>query len=120
MGDNIYLLEGDRKEDRIIVECTGKSFGDCIAGTYLIPRNYEQHINNGNYSEFVDSVKANNDYIIAITVSINNDIKKYWIIDKKRNRLHGTKDNIHSFILGPLDFNSFSEEKRKNDIRLNF
>ena len=36
IGENIYLLEGDRKEDRIIVECTGKNFGDCIGGTYLI------------------------------------------------------------------------------------
>ncbi len=120
LGDNIYSLEGDRNEDRIIVECTGKSFGDCIAGTYLIPRSYEGHFNNGNYSEFVDNVKADNNYIIATTVSVDNDVKRYWIIDKKKKRLHRTKDNIHSFILGPLDFDSFLEERRKNDIRLNF
>src|SRR6266498_5477928 len=113
LGDNIYLLEGDRKEDRIIVECTGKSFGDCVAGRYLIPRSYEEHFNNGNYSEFVDKVKTNSDYIIATTISVNNDKKKYWIIDKKSKSLRGYKENIHFFVLGPLDFNSFLEEKRK-------
>ena len=120
LGDNIYLLEGDRKEDRIIVECTGKSFGECIAGIYLIPRGYEQHIIKGNYSEFVDSFKASNDYIIATTININSGIKSYWIIDKKKKRVHGAKDNIRSFISGPLDFNSFSQERRRNEIDLNF
>jgi len=47
LGDNIYLLEGDRREDRIIVECTGKSFGDCIGGTYLVPTAYLEHFKNG-------------------------------------------------------------------------
>jgi len=120
LGDNIYLLDGDRKEDRIIVECTGKSFRDCIGGTYLIPRSYEEHFSNGYYSEFVDNAKANEDYIIASTVSVNNGIKRYWIIDKKKKKLDKTMDNDSSFILGPLDFNSFLEERKKSNIRLNF
>ena len=120
LGENIYLLEGDRREDRIIVECTGKSFGDCIAGEYLVPKAYDEHFKEGKYSEFVDSVNADNDYVIAITVSISNGIKSYWIIDKKKKRLRSTKDNLHSFVLGPLDFNSFLEERKKNGIRLNF
>jgi len=71
LGDNIYLLEGDRREDRIIVECTGKSFGDCIGATYLVPTAYKEHFNkNGDYSEFVDSVKSDNDYVIATTASV--------------------------------------------------
>jgi hypothetical protein len=114
------LLEGDRREDRIIVECTGKSFGDCTGGTYLVPTAYQEHFKNGKYSEFVDSVKADNDYVIATTISVSDGIKNYWIIDKKKKRLRSTNDNLHSFVLGPLDFSSFLEERRKNDIRLNF
>ena len=121
LGDNIYLLEGDRREDRIIVECTGKSFGDCIGGTYLIPTAYEQHFNkNGNYSEFVDSVEANNDYVIATTIRVSDSGRSYWIIDKKKKRLRGSENNIHSFVFGPLDLSSFQEEKRKNNIGLKF
>ncbi len=71
-------------------------------------------------TQVVDSVKADNDHVIATTVSISNGIKSYWIIDKKKKRLRIAKDNPHSFVLGPLDFSSFSEEKRKNDIRLDF
>lgn len=120
LGDNIYLLEGDKNEDRIIVECTGKSFRDCITGTYLIPRSYEEHFNNGKYSEFVDNVKSSGDYIIASTVSVHSDIKKYWIIDKKKKRLDKNIDNESYFIVGPLDFNSFLEERKKKNISLNF
>jgi len=120
LGDNIYLLEGDRRENRIIVESTGKGFAGCIAGEYLVLAAYEEHFKNGKYSEFVDSVKADNDHVIATTVSISNGIKSYWIIDKKKEKTWSDKDNPHSFVLGPLDFSSFSEEKRKNDIRLDF
>jgi len=119
LGDNIYLLEGDRREDRIIVECTGKSFGDCIAGEYLVPAAYEDTLKMEN-TQVVDSVKADNDHVIATTVSISNGIKSYWIIDKKKKRLRNAKDNPHFFVLGPLDFSSFSKQKRKNDIRLDF
>ncbi len=97
-----------------------KDFGDCTAGTYLVPTAYEEHFKNGKYSEFVDSVKADNDYVIATTVSVSNGIKSYWIIDKKKKRVSRINDNLHSFVLGPLDFTSFLEEKRKNDIKLNF
>ena len=119
LGDNIYLLEGDRKEDRIIVECTGKSFGDCKGGTYLIPRSYEEHFHDGKYSEFVDKVKSDDDYVIACTIGVNNDVKRYWVIDKKKKRSHGTDDN-HSYVSGPFDYNSFLEERRKNNIKINF
>ena len=120
LGNNIYLLEGDRKEDRIIVECTGKSFSDCIGGTYLIPKSYKEHISNGYYSEFVDNAKANEDYIFASTVCVNNGIRRYWIIDKKKKKLGKTIDNNSSYILGTLDLNSFLEERKKSNIRLNF
>jgi hypothetical protein len=78
------LLEGDRREDRIIVECTGKSFGECIGGTYLVPAAYAEHFKNGKYSEFVDSVKADDDYVIATTVSVSNGIKATGLSIKKR------------------------------------
>ena len=119
LGDNIYLLDGDRKEDRIIVNCTGKSFGDCITGTYLIPRKYEEHFINGRYSEYVDNAKANDDYVIASTVCLGSNGKPYWIIDKKMKRLNNGESNDSLFVLGPFALKSFLEETKRRNIHLN-
>ena len=80
-------------------------------------RSYDEHFNNGKYSEFVDEVKVNSDYIIATTIKIDNNKKEYWIIDK-RKKLRTLKDS--SFILGPFDINSFLEERKNLVIKLNF
>jgi len=121
LGDNIYLLEGDRREDRVIVQCTGKSFGDCIAGTYLIPMAYEEHFDkNGDYSKFVDSVKSDNDYVIATTISVSNGIKTYWIIDKKKKRLSGIKEQ-HPFICRrTAGFNLLLRREKKKEYQIEF
>lgn len=37
LGNKLTLLEGDKKEDRLIVYCTGYSAGVCIAGTPVVP-----------------------------------------------------------------------------------
>lgn len=113
LGENIYLLEGDRREDRIIVECTGKSFGDCIVGEYLVPTAYEEHFKNGKYSEFVDSVKADNDYVIATTVSISNGIKSYWIIDKKKEKTSQRQRQSPFFCFRAAGFQFLFRRKEK-------
>lgn len=113
LGKNIYVLEGDRVQDKIIVYCTGKSFGDCISGSYLIPKSYNEHFDSsGHYKEYVDDVAYNNKYIIATTFFIREQKKRYWLITKNADR--------DKFILGPLDYEKFLLEKKERGITLDF
>lgn len=113
LGGGIYLLEGDRAEDRIIVKCTGQNFNECITGDYLIPRSYNDHFDsNGHYVEYVEKVKSNRTYIIATSILVSSNEKRYWIIIKRG------RPTIE--VLGPLDYNSFNIELKKNNVRLNF
>lgn len=113
LGKNLYVLEGDSLQDKIIVYCTGKSFGDCISGSYLIPKSYNEHFDSsGHYKEYVDNVAYNNDYIIATTFFIRERKKRYWIIIKNTER--------DKSILGPLDYETFLLEKKKKGIILDF
>lgn len=113
LGGGIYLLEGDRIEDRIIVKCTGKSFSDCIAGEYLIPRSYYDHFDsNGHYLQYVKDVKSGKSYINATSILIKTNEKKYWVIIKN--------SKPSNEIIGPLDYDMFKAELKKNNIKLSF
>ena len=112
LGGGIYLLEGDRIEDRIVVRCRGKSFNDCVTGDYLIPRSYhDQFDSNGHYSQYVKEVKSNSAYIIATTILVKTREKRYWII---------LKTNKPQEVIGPLDKTTFNVELKKNKINLRF
>src|SRR5687768_4538779 len=82
LGDNFSLLEGDRTEDRVIVYCSGRSAGACMAGTYIVP-SYSQHMDTyGRYAEYVETAISNDDFIIAKTNQIKDKRVNYWIINK--------------------------------------
>lgn len=113
LGGGIYILEGDRVQDKIIVYCLGKKFGDCISGSYLIPRSYNEHFDSsGHYKEYVDNVAYNNDYIIATTFFIQERKHRYWIVVKNAER--------DKSILGPLDYKTFLFEKEARQMTLDF
>ena len=59
LGDNFSLLDGDKIEDRVIVYCSGRSAGGCVAGTPIVPV-YSRHIDkDGHFAEYVETAKAN-------------------------------------------------------------
>ena len=80
LGDNFSLLEGDRPEDRVIVYCSGRSWGVCTSGTLIVPV-YSRHMDkSGRYAEYVESVKSNDDFIIARTIQLKDKAENYWIV----------------------------------------
>lgn len=127
LGSGIYLLEGDRIEDRIIVKCSGWSFKECISGSYLIPRSYNNHFdNNGHYLEYVETVKSNKKWVIAKSIQIKEKQENYWIISKDFDieNLDCTKVNcdsiLQSRVTGPLSSSDFKSKKSALNINLNF
>lgn len=112
LGQQIFLMRGDRPEDGILVICNNrKNYGECISGTYLIPQNYNAHFDSfGKYKEYVSKYAVNDAYVLAATILVNTKESRYWIIDKRRNKA--------PLVLGPLDKNSFFLEKRSRGIDL--
>ncbi len=121
LGGNFSLLEGDRTEDRIIVYCSGRSGGACYAGTRIVPI-YSRHMDtDGNYAEYVETAKSNNDFIIAKTLQIRDKRENYWIITKGFAIANCDTINcdsiIQSRVLGPFDQNEF--EKKTSELKIN-
>lgn len=124
LGDNFSLLEGDRIEDRIIVYCSGRSAGACIAGTFIVPI-YSRHMDStGRYAEYVETAKSNDDFIIARTLHINDKKKNYWVISKNFSLDNCDKMNcdsiIQSNVIGPLDYSQFKTKQIDLGINLQF
>ncbi len=125
LGNNFSLLDGDKKEDRIIVYCAGNEENECNGGIFVIPR-YRDHMLNGKYAEYVETAKSNNDWIIAKSFQMNYRQEKYWIINKNFNikNLDCDKTNcdsiIQSHVIGPLNINEFQEKIKKFRIDLSF
>ena len=120
LGDNFSLLEGDRTEDRVIVYCSGRSAGACMAGTFIVP-SYSRHMDTeGYYAEYVENATSNHDFIIAKTNKIKDKRANYWIINKDFKIDNCDNINcdsiIQSHILGPLDQNEF--QKKVSDLRI--
>jgi hypothetical protein len=125
LGNNLVLLEGDNKKDRAIVYCSGRSFGSCYAGIYVIPTNL-QHMENGRYAEYVETAKSNNKWIIAKSVFVDTKDERYWIMDKDFKLDITNCDSMNcdsilqSHVKGPFDINSFNGKKSDLGIDLAF
>ena len=117
LGKNLYLLEGDCKEDRIIVFNDQKS-GCIYGGTHILPTFERHYDNNGtSYAEYVDEVQFDDQWIIVKTDNILEEKKHYWIIDKKYESYQNNCESIYcdsiifKYIDGPLGLEEFSDRK---------
>jgi len=125
LGNNFDLLEGDRKEDRLIVYCTGKSAGACKGGIPVIPTYANHYDYKGRYAEYIETAKSNKDWIIAKSIQIKNKKENYWIISKKFDieNFNCDKTNcdsiIQSHVTGPLNFIDFQNRITRLNIALN-
>lgn len=108
LGCNLYIMEGDCVEDRIIVYCNSIEFCDCYAGSCVIPSS-ARHMRNGKYSEYVESARANDDWISVKIKQIVKDKYNYWVIIKdddleNLDRYNSDFDSIlQSHIYGPVE-----------------
>lgn len=108
LGNNFYLLEGDRKEDRVIVFCSNKNGIGCDGGLYVVP-SYKNHFDSkGNYSEYVLSAKSDKNWIIVETEMVNEKTERYWLVNKHfymdKNKCDQIDCNslIQEHVLGPF------------------
>lgn len=124
LGGKFTIFEGDKLEDRVIVYCTGYSFGSCKAGIYVVPT-YEKHYDeNGNYAEYVEMAKSNKKWIIVKTIQIKDNEENYWIISKDFS-LENVDCNkvscdsiIQSHVTGALNYQEFTAKTKELGINL--
>ena len=124
LGDNFSLLEGDRTEDRIIVYCSGRIAGTCMAGKPIVPV-YSRHMDSvGHYAEYVETAKSNDNFIIAKTLQVKDKRPNYWIITKGFSIGNCDKIDcdsiIQSHVIGPLEQNEFQRKASELKINLQF
>lgn len=125
LGNNLFLLEGDKKEDRVIVYCTGKDFSGCYSGSYMIPT-YNEHMKNGSYNEYVELVHFDKNWIIVRSVQMEPSSRNYWIVNKNFGFDWSKCDEfdcieaIRSKIIGPLNYTDYRVKKDSLDIELEF
>lgn len=125
LGNKLFLLEGDRKEDRVIVYCSGKGEEGCKAAIYMVPT-YERHYINGKYAEYVELVKANKYWVIAKSVQLLDKEENYWIISKKFDseglncEESSCEKKLQSYVIGPLDLAKFKNKKKELNITIDF
>ena len=134
LGNNFTLLEGDKLEDRAIVFCSPKKENKCCnGGSYVIPT-YENHYNDeGRYTEYVETAKSNENWIIAKSILVEDKTAQFWIIDK--NFILDTKyedwplseengkyfsEFVQSRVAGPLDATTFKRKVKELNINLKF
>lgn len=124
LGDSFFLLEGDRREDKIIVFCTGKSL-ECYSGIPVVPT-YHRQFKNGKYAEYVEHAKSDSDWIIVQTTLVENGQKNYWIVNKKFKidvencELTNCESIIKSNVYGPFSYHKFIEQLRHLEVTLHF
>ena len=125
LGNHLSLLEGDKKEDRIIVYCSNEG-GTCYGGIPVVPTYNRQFDEKGRYAEYVQRAVSNKNWVIAETLQIKNKQKKYWIIKKAFDieDVNCKKINcdsiIQTYVTGPLSILEFQAETKKLNIDLGF
>ncbi len=126
LGNNLYLMDGDRESDRIIVFCSNKDVLGCYSGACIIPPN--KYLLNGDkqridryYLEYVKTVQSNKNYVIAKTYNNNDKKYNYWLIDKKFDETNIQAEIIiSSYLTGPLDSVQFYRLIQEKNIDLKF
>lgn len=138
LGNKLTLLDGDKTEHRVIVYCMGKSGGCCTGGMYVIPSVGNQ------YYMYVDKAKSNDNWVIARTIPIMENIEyaisnkkeaidktiptkeSYWIISKDFSIENLNCDEVNcdsivqSHVIGPLDIERFNGKLSELKIDLEF
>ena len=125
LGGSLSLLEGDRREDRVIVFCPNSSTKCCTGGSYVVPP-YERHYNeDGTYREYIDEVNYDEDWVVARTMEVGEEHFNFWIINQDIKILSNydcDQSNcdsiIKTFVRGPYDPDSFQIKLKELGVNL--
>lgn len=126
LGNKLTVFEGDKLEDKVIVYCTGYSFGSCKSGIYVVPTYEEHYDEKGNYAEYVETAEFDDKWVVVKTIRIENQKENYWIISKDFS-LDDVDCNeincdsiIQSHVIGALDYQKFNAKTKKLGINIKF
>jgi hypothetical protein len=126
LGDNLSLLEGDRREDRVVVYCTGRSGSTCTSGMRIVPSNSRYMNSEGRYAEYADSAVADKKWVIVKTLVVGGTESNYWIIEKGFT-LEGLNCDVikcdsilQCRVRGPFSQDEFEKQKNVLRVDLNF
>ena len=118
LGNNIYMLEGD-KTTKTIVYGTSIKGKTCYSGEPLIPTYDNQYDSIGNFAEYVVDAKADDNWIIAKTDNKINHRRKYYIINKQHNiETSDAKEIIERYISSFTDSCEFANKCHSNEIKI--
>ena len=119
LGNNIYMLEGD-KGRKTIVNGTTIEGNTCYSGDQLIPTYENQYDSIGNFAEYVVDARTDDNWIIAKTGNKITNQRKYYILNKSYNPDKMTLEKIISTKIECFsDSNEFAKacEYRKIDLK---
>ena len=88
LGNNLSLLEGDKKEDRIVVYCSNTG-GVCRSGIPVVPKYNRQFDSIGRYAEYVELAVSNEKWVAVRTLEIKNGVKREHL--ELKNFIEGLK-----------------------------
>ena len=118
LGNNIYMLEGD-KTTKTIVYGTSIKGKTCYSGEPLIPTYENQYDSLGNFAEYVVDAKADDNWIIAKTDNKLNHRRRYYIINKQHDiETLDAKEIIEKYITSFTDSCEFANKCFSNGIRI--
>lgn len=118
LGNNIYLLEADKYEDRQVIYCTTNDVC-CNSGIPIIPAGADT------LTSHPERVKANDNWIIVESINLDKS-KSYWVIDKNvkldlnRCDVVDCDSILQSHVTGPMTMDDFNREKQSRNIQLHF
>jgi len=120
LGNNIYMLEGD-KTTKTIVYGTSIKGKTCYSGEPLIPTYENQYDSLGNFAEYVVDAKADDNWIIAKTDNKLNHQRKYYIVNKQHDiETLNAKEIIEKYITSFTDSCEFANICFSNGIKINW
>ena len=118
LGNNLYMLEGD-KGRKTIVYGTSIDGNTCYSGEPVIPTYENQYDSIGNFAEYVVDAKADDNWIIAKTDNKLNHRRKYYIINKQHNiETLDTKEIVERYVISYTDSCEFANKCFSNGIRI--
>jgi hypothetical protein len=124
LGNNLSLLEGDKKEDRIIVYCPNRG-GTCTGGIQIVPKYERQFDSEGRYAEYVELAVSNKKWVAVRTLQVKDKKKNYWLISKNFDLGDADCSNencdsiLQSLVIGPLNLAEFKEKRKALNVDLN-
>lgn len=126
LGNHLYLMEGDQKEDRIIVYCSKTELGECLSGIPVIPRYERQYAPNGHYAEYMDAAVAEREWVMVRTVRVATGRYMYWLIrnnfnlDRWNCARQDCDGTIQHHVIGPLNYAPFTAQRTALELNAPF